>query len=67
MKWFDNVSLTLVIVGAVNYFCHNELCMIFVVFNIENANAGSLTYTSLLGRERESEPKGRRSNRTAGR
>jgi len=41
--------------------------MIFVVFSIENANAGSLKYTPLLGRERESEPKGRRSNRTAGR
>nr|DAD76518.1 MAG TPA: hypothetical protein [Siphoviridae sp. ctqpo8] len=41
--------------------------MVFVVFNIENANTGSLTYTPLLGRERESEPKGRRSNRTAGR
>ena len=41
--------------------------LIFVVFSIENANAGSLKYTPLLGRERESEPKGRRSNRTAGR
>ena len=38
-------------VGTVSY-TH----LIFVVFNIKNANAGSLTYTPLLGRERESEP-----------